>query len=116
MNELKTIPQFSLLEVSLLNIRTSSDIVASTGRFRGPIVYRLGHELFKLRSGVRLPVGSQGRKSKLLCFFYLVTDGAMFSLLTKQASRGRGNPIAMAIGLSVTIQDDEAKSPFPSMS
>jgi hypothetical protein len=27
----------------------------------GPIVYRLGHELFKLRSGVRLPVGSHKR-------------------------------------------------------
>ena len=27
--------------------------------FIGPIVYRLGHKLFKLGSRVRLPVGSQ---------------------------------------------------------
>jgi len=27
----------------------------------GPIVYRLGHKLFKLGSRVRLPVGSQSK-------------------------------------------------------
>ena len=53
----------------------------------GPIVYRLGHKLFKLGSGVRLPVGSQKYEFKKtgqcqsFCFDFLLKS-ANFKLDT----------------------------------
>ena len=78
-------PSFSFCKLEIDNYKFAVSAIF------GPIVYRLGHKLFKLGSRVRLPVGSQIETWSEVSAKSGRAEGALYGEGMKSVLRARAN-------------------------